>query len=99
MAYNEFAYFYDEFNGEADYDALYAHIHAKLKEHGIHDGILADLGCGTGELTLMLTHVLILGKLQLFRFHSERQTIRHPFYWHRQCEHEHITDMSHLPES
>ena len=24
MAYNEFAYFYDEFNGEADYDALYA---------------------------------------------------------------------------
>ena len=38
MAYNEFAYFYDEFNGEADYDALYAHIHAKLKEHGIHDG-------------------------------------------------------------
>ena len=34
MAYNEFAYFYDEFNGEADYDALYAHIHAKLKEHG-----------------------------------------------------------------
>ena len=31
MAYNEFAYFYDEFNGEADYDALYAHIHAKLK--------------------------------------------------------------------
>ena len=55
MAYNDFAYFYDEFNGEADYDALYAHIHAKLKEHGIHDGILADLGCGTGELTLMLT--------------------------------------------
>ena len=26
MAYNEFAYFYDEFNGEADYEALYAHI-------------------------------------------------------------------------
>ena len=24
MAYNEFAYFYDEFNGEADYDALFA---------------------------------------------------------------------------
>lgn len=31
MAYNEFAYFYDEFNGEADYDALYSQIHAKLK--------------------------------------------------------------------
>mgnify|MGYP007081614996 FL=1 len=30
MAYNEFAYFYDEFNGEADYDALYRHIREKL---------------------------------------------------------------------
>ena len=55
MAYNEFAYFYDEFNGEADYDALYSHIHSQLEAHGIRNGILADLGCGTGELTLMLT--------------------------------------------
>lgn len=54
MAYNEFAYFYDEFNGEADYDALYAAIIQKLREHDIRDGIVADLGCGTGELTLML---------------------------------------------
>ena len=42
MAYNEFAYFYDEFNGEADYEALYAHIKKELEAHGIHDGILAD---------------------------------------------------------
>lgn len=54
MAYNEFAYFYDEFNGEADYEALYARIKAQLDAHGITGGILADLGCGTGELTLML---------------------------------------------
>ena len=55
MAYNEFAYFYDEFNGEADYDALYGYVTGELKAHGITDGILADLGCGTGDLTLMLT--------------------------------------------
>ncbi len=54
MAYNEFAYFYDEFNGEADYEALYARIKVQLDAHGITGGILADLGCGTGELTLML---------------------------------------------
>jgi ubiquinone/menaquinone biosynthesis C-methylase UbiE len=54
MAYNEFAYFYDEFNGEADYDALYEQVKAALDAHGIQDGIVVDLGCGTGELTLML---------------------------------------------
>ena len=55
MAYQEFAYFYDEFNGEADYDALYTRIKTELDAHGIQDGILLDMGCGTGELTLMLT--------------------------------------------
>lgn len=55
MAYNEFAYFYDEFNGEADYEALYTHIKRQLEAHGISNGIVADLGCGTGELTLMLS--------------------------------------------
>ena len=55
MAYNEFAYFYDELNGAADYDALYTYIKGQLDAHGVADGILADLGCGTGDLTLMLT--------------------------------------------
>ena len=54
MAYNEFAYFYDELNSEADYDALYRYISGELQAHGIPSGILADLGCGTGDLTLML---------------------------------------------
>lgn len=54
MAYNEFAYFYDEFNGAADYDALFRYVTAELQAHGVRDGILADLGCGTGDLTLML---------------------------------------------
>lgn len=55
MAYNEFAYFYDEFNGAADYDALFAYIQNELRAHDVTEGILADLGCGTGDLTLMLT--------------------------------------------
>ena len=54
MAYNEFAYFYDELNGEADYDALFRYIRAELAAHSVDGGILADLGCGTGDLTLML---------------------------------------------
>ena len=55
MAYNEFAYFYDEFNGEADYDALYRYVKGQLDQHGVEKGIVVDLGCGTGDLTLMLT--------------------------------------------
>ena len=55
MAYNEFAYFYDEFNGEADYDALYRYVKNQLDQHGVEKGIVVDLGCGTGDLTLMLT--------------------------------------------
>lgn len=55
MAYNEFAYFYDELNGEADYDTLFRYVQKELSAHGVTDGILADLGCGTGDLTLMLT--------------------------------------------
>ena len=54
MAYNEFAYFYDELNQAADYDALYRYVVGQLEAHGADGGILADLGCGTGELTLML---------------------------------------------
>lgn len=54
MAYQEFAYFYDEFNGAADYDALYRYVCEELAAHGVTEGILADFGCGTGELTLML---------------------------------------------
>ena len=54
-AYGEFAYFYDEFNGEADYQSLFSYVQARLRANGIHDGIVADLGCGTGDLTLMLS--------------------------------------------
>ena len=54
MAYNEFAYFYDELNGEANYEALFQYVVRQLRQHGIKDGIVVDLGCGTGDLTLML---------------------------------------------
>lgn len=55
MAYNEFAYFYDEFNDAADYESLFGYILKKLHANKINSGIIADLGCGTGDLTLMLS--------------------------------------------
>ena len=35
MAYNEFAYFYDEFNSAADYDALFRYVQGELAAHGV----------------------------------------------------------------
>ena len=54
MAYGAFADIYDAFNEDANYDALAGHILRQLRAHGIHSGIVADLGCGTGDLTLAL---------------------------------------------
>lgn len=54
-AYGDFAWFYDEFNGEADYQALFDYVHGELEANGVAGGLLADLGCGTGDLTLMLS--------------------------------------------
>ena len=54
MAYGDFAYYYDALNSEADYDLLLGEILCRLRAHGIHNGLVADLGCGTGELTLRL---------------------------------------------
>lgn len=55
--YGVFADFYDLFNEDADYDALAGHIADAFRAHGVTDGIVADLGCGTGELTLRLAQM------------------------------------------
>ena len=54
MAYQHFAYWYDDLNQNADYDTLMEWIQDKLAAEGITSGIVADLGCGTGEATLRL---------------------------------------------
>ncbi len=50
MSYKEFSYFYDYFNYNADYDKLFKHIVSMAAKHGVKNGIVCDLGCGTGEL-------------------------------------------------
>ena len=52
--YNEFAYFYDELNGAANYRKLHRFVRRAFRRHGLKKGIVADLGCGTGTLTLAL---------------------------------------------
>ena len=49
-AYTSFAYVYDTFMDNVPYGEWARHIREKLCEHGVTDGIVLDLGCGTGTM-------------------------------------------------
>ena len=51
-AYHLFSYYYDKLNHDVNYASISQYIHAQLLRKGITSGIVTDLGCGTGELTL-----------------------------------------------
>ena len=53
-AYSGFAELYDLFMEEIPYDDWAAHLTGALREHGIFDGIVCELGCGTGQITRRL---------------------------------------------
>ena len=50
-AYTSFAYVYDTFMDNVPYGEWARHIRETLCEHGVTDGIVLDLGCGTGTMT------------------------------------------------
>ena len=53
--YESFAAVYDTFMDNVPYEEWTGRITELLKEHGIEDGIVLDLGCGTGSLTVLLS--------------------------------------------
>ena len=50
-AYSDFAAVYDELMDNIPYDDWFTYLHGLLTEYGINDGIIAELGCGTGNIT------------------------------------------------
>lgn len=52
-AYTGLAKVYDEFMEDVPYEEWFSYIHDILLEYQIEDGLLLDLGCGTGKLTRM----------------------------------------------
>ena len=50
-AYTSFAQVYDLFMDNVPYEEWGEYLHTLFKEYGIEDGLLLDLGCGTGKLT------------------------------------------------
>ena len=53
-AYTDFAMVYDEFMDATPYGEWCSFFVSKLKEYSIQEGLVLDLGCGTGTLTRML---------------------------------------------
>lgn len=53
-AYTSFAQVYDLFMDNVPYEEWGEYLVSLLKEYGIEDGLLLDLGCGTGKLTRIM---------------------------------------------
>ena len=53
-SYQDFASLYDALTFDVRYDSMADFIVAQLKQHAIKDGLVLDLACGTGTLTLAL---------------------------------------------
>lgn len=53
-AYTGFAEVYDTFMDNIDYSAWSEYVIRILKDYGIEDGLILDLGCGTGSMTELL---------------------------------------------
>ena len=53
-AYTDFASVYDELMDNTPYERWCDNIVKVLGEYGIRDGLVLDMGCGTGSLTELL---------------------------------------------
>lgn len=53
-SYEGFAYVYDTFMDDVPYEEWAAYVTGILEECGITDGLVLDLGCGTGSMTELL---------------------------------------------
>lgn len=54
QAYTRFAEVYDTFMDNVPYEEWASYLISLLKEYGIEDGVVLELGCGTGNLTRIL---------------------------------------------
>ena len=53
-AYTSFAAVYDTFMDNIPYDEWGEYLKSLLREYGVQDGLVLELGCGTGNMTEIL---------------------------------------------
>ena len=57
-AYTSFAEVYDTFMDNVPYEEWADYLEDRLKEYGIRDGLVLELGCGTGSMTELLAEIV-----------------------------------------
>lgn len=55
VGYGDFAYYYDLLTENVDYESRCNYISGLLAENGVGKGILLDLACGTGTVSMLLS--------------------------------------------
>lgn len=75
MSYNSFASVYDELTKNVDYKGRAEYISEILKKYNIKNGLLLDLACGTGSLSIELSKLgyEVIGTDASFDMLSEAQ--------------------------
>ena len=75
MSYNSFAAVYDELTKNVDYKSRAEYITEILKQYNINNGLLLDLACGTGSLSIELSKqgFEVIGTDASFEMLSEAQ--------------------------
>jgi len=75
MSYNSFASVYDELTKNVDYKGRALYIKEILEKYNITDGLLLDLACGTGSLSIELSKLgfEVIGTDASFDMLSEAQ--------------------------
>lgn len=56
-SYGDFAYFYDGLTQNVDYEKRCSYISNLLAENGVGEGILLDLACGTGTVSIIMSRL------------------------------------------
>ena len=59
-AYTSFAQVYDLFQDNIPYGEWADYLKSLLNEYGVKDGLVLDLGCGTGSITELLAKAVLM---------------------------------------
>ena len=84
-SYESFAKVYDELMDNVPYDTWTEHLIRDLKEYDITDGLICELGCGTGNVTTRLSKAVWMMQRKCFPLQEKSRTANRSCIYSRIC--------------